>query len=75
MAPCESCKLDNVVFEVVTFDQQERVFCSQSEWSSRTHLLCSARRRKGRLVSCEYGYQIFAVLVCLFGVIIFISII
>ncbi|XP_030212048.1 zinc finger MYM-type protein 4 isoform X2 [Gadus morhua] len=30
MAPCESCKLDNVVFEVVTFDQQDRVFCSQT---------------------------------------------
>ncbi|CAL8285683.1 unnamed protein product [Lota lota] len=30
MAPCESCKLENVVFEVMTFNELDRVFCSQS---------------------------------------------
>jgi len=31
MAQCESCKLENVVFEVMTYNEQDRVFCSQSE--------------------------------------------
>ena len=34
MAPCESCRLENVVFEVLTFNQRERVFCSQGEGSA-----------------------------------------
>ncbi|KAK0132547.1 Zinc finger MYM-type protein 4 [Merluccius polli] len=30
MAQCESCKLENVVFEVLTYNEQDRIFCSQS---------------------------------------------